>query len=157
MDLRTGSPTAERRTWSRSLRGPILARPPSSCADDDDRLCFPSASSPRSSKAGKKESTGHRPNPLCQPCATLSSNLSLNHRLNVAHTAGNGFPTTSGMSRSAKVVLVEGGYRQVQNELANMRRQGELPYDWLADNTRWMRKPTIDWAVDNRREAGIDN
>ena len=23
-----------------------------------------------------------------------------------------------------------------------MRRAGELPYDWLADNTRWMRKPS---------------
>ena len=22
-----------------------------------------------------------------------------------------------------------------------MRRAGELPYDWLADNTRWQRKP----------------
>jgi hypothetical protein len=25
--------------------------------------------------------------------------------------------------------------------LANMRRSGELPFDWIADNTRWMRKP----------------
>jgi hypothetical protein len=26
--------------------------------------------------------------------------------------------------------------------LAEMRRSGELPYEWLADATRWMRKPT---------------
>jgi hypothetical protein len=26
--------------------------------------------------------------------------------------------------------------------LLQMRRSGELPYSWIADNTRWMRKPT---------------
>jgi hypothetical protein len=36
----------------------------------------------------------------------------------------------------------EGGYAKVQSLLADMRRDGELPYEWLADNTRWMRKPT---------------
>lgn len=25
--------------------------------------------------------------------------------------------------------------------LANMRREGEIPFGWIADNTRWMRKP----------------
>ena len=25
--------------------------------------------------------------------------------------------------------------------LVNMRRSGEIPYGWIADNTRWMRKP----------------
>src|SRR5262249_6212030 len=28
-----------------------------------------------------------------------------------------------------------------QTDLTVMRRAGELPYDWLADNTRWQRKP----------------
>jgi hypothetical protein len=36
----------------------------------------------------------------------------------------------------------EAGYDKVQTLLADMRRGGELPYQWLADNTRWMRKPT---------------
>src|SRR5882757_2167862 len=76
MDLRAGSPTAERRTRSRSLRGTILAGPSPSCAHDDDRICLPPASPPFNSKAGKKESTGHRPNRLCQPCVTPSSNSS---------------------------------------------------------------------------------
>ncbi len=58
MDLRAGSPAAERRTRSRSLRGTILARPSPSCAHDDDRLRLSPASPPRSSKAGKKESAG---------------------------------------------------------------------------------------------------
>ncbi len=35
----------------------------------------------------------------------------------------------------------EAGYAKVQTDLVVMRRSGELPYDWLADNTRWQRKP----------------
>src|SRR4051794_2538414 len=35
----------------------------------------------------------------------------------------------------------EAGYKKVQNDLVLMRKAGELPYDWLADNTRWQRKP----------------
>jgi hypothetical protein len=29
----------------------------------------------------------------------------------------------------------------VQTDLVWLRRNGKLPYDWLADNTRWQRKP----------------
>ena len=54
MDLRAGPPAAERGTRPRPLRGAILARPPPSCADDDDRIRLPSASSPQKSEAGKK-------------------------------------------------------------------------------------------------------
>jgi hypothetical protein len=35
----------------------------------------------------------------------------------------------------------ESGYAKVQTDLVQMRRSGELPYGWLADNTRWQRKP----------------
>jgi hypothetical protein len=35
----------------------------------------------------------------------------------------------------------EAGYNKVQTDLVLMRRSGELPYEWLADATRWMRKP----------------
>lgn len=35
----------------------------------------------------------------------------------------------------------EAGYAKVQTDLVHMRRSGALPYDWLADNTRWQRKP----------------
>src|SRR5579883_150173 len=35
----------------------------------------------------------------------------------------------------------EAGYTKVQTDLVVMRRSGDLPYDWLADNTRWQRKP----------------
>ena len=36
----------------------------------------------------------------------------------------------------------EAGYDKVQTDLVRMRRSGALPYDWLADNTRWQRRPT---------------
>ncbi|MBA3323916.1 MAG: hypothetical protein H0T41_01090 [Rhodobacteraceae bacterium] len=39
------------------------------------------------------------------------------------------------------VEKTERGYRKVQVDLAEMRRAGVLPYHWLADSTRWMRKP----------------
>ena len=35
----------------------------------------------------------------------------------------------------------EAGYAKVQTDLVRMRRNGSLPYGWLADNTRWQRKP----------------
>ncbi len=34
----------------------------------------------------------------------------------------------------------EAGYTKVQTDLVQMRRSGMLPYDWLADNTRWQRR-----------------
>jgi hypothetical protein len=39
------------------------------------------------------------------------------------------------------VEKAETGYAKVQTDLTAMRRSGEMPYDWLADNTRWQRKP----------------
>jgi len=35
----------------------------------------------------------------------------------------------------------EAGYGKIQTDLVQMRRAGSLPYDWLADNTRWQRRP----------------
>src|SRR3974390_787994 len=105
MGLRAGSPAAERRTRSRSLRGTILARPSPPRAYDDDRLRLPSTSPARKRGAEKKESTGHHLNQPCRPCATPSSNNSLDCRRSDAHFAENGFATSSGVSKSAKVVL----------------------------------------------------
>ncbi len=36
----------------------------------------------------------------------------------------------------------EAAYKTVCRLLAEMRGDGALPYSWIADNTRWMRKPT---------------
>jgi hypothetical protein len=35
----------------------------------------------------------------------------------------------------------EAGYAKVQRALVQMRRAQAMPYSWLADNTRWQRKP----------------
>jgi len=35
----------------------------------------------------------------------------------------------------------EAGYNKVQTDLVWLRRRGLMPYHWLADNTRWQRKP----------------
>lgn len=35
----------------------------------------------------------------------------------------------------------EAGYAKVQTDLAWLRRRNIMPYNWLADNTRWQRKP----------------
>ena len=39
------------------------------------------------------------------------------------------------------VEKTEAGYDRVQRALVTMRRNGRLPYGWIADNTRWQRKP----------------
>src|SRR3974390_1579926 len=105
MGLRAGSPATERRTWSRSLRGTILAGSSSSRAHDNDRLRLPPASPPRSSKTEKKESADRPLNQLCPPFATLSLNSSLDHRRTDASNADDGFTASPCVSESAKVVL----------------------------------------------------
>ena len=37
----------------------------------------------------------------------------------------------------------------MQTDLTIMRKAGELPYDWLADHTRWQRKPTTFSSVEH--------
>src|SRR6266481_8101148 len=87
-----------------------MARPSPSCAHDDDRLRLPPASPSRSNSAEKKESTVRRLSQLCPPCATPSSNSSLDYRRSDARIVKNGFAASSGVSKSAKVVL-GGGFK----------------------------------------------
>jgi hypothetical protein len=51
------------------------------------------------------------------------------------------------------VEKAESGYAKVQNDLTLMRRAADLPYHWLADNTRWQRKPrtfnSVEEALNN--------
>src|SRR6266699_2893583 len=98
MDLRAGSSATERGTRSRSLRRTILERPSSSRAHDNDRLRVPPASPSHQSEAGKKESTDHRLNQACQPCATPSSTSSFG-RFSDARTAEDGLVSDSSMSK----------------------------------------------------------
>jgi hypothetical protein len=52
------------------------------------------------------------------------------------------------------VEKAESGYAKVQTDLTLLRRTDELPYAWLADNTRWQRKPrTFDSVEDALNET----
>src|SRR5262249_40298860 len=51
------------------------------------------------------------------------------------------------------VEKAETGYGKVQLDLTKMRRDGSLPYDWLADNTRWQRKPLTFNSVEHALKA----
>src|SRR5947209_6091443 len=82
-----------------------MARPSPSCAHDDDRLRLSPASPHSSNSAEKKESTVPRLSQLCPPCATPSSNSSLDYRRSDARIVEDGFAAISGVSKSAKVVL----------------------------------------------------
>jgi hypothetical protein len=46
------------------------------------------------------------------------------------------------------VPKTENGYNIVQTDLTLMRRTGDLPYGWLADSTRWQRKPNTFGSVE---------
>ncbi len=53
----------------------------------------------------------------------------------------------------AIIEKTEAGYNKVQNDLVLLRRAGSMPYDWLADSTRWQRKPTTFDSI----QAAIDD
>ncbi len=51
------------------------------------------------------------------------------------------------------VPKTEAGYRQVQRLLADMRESGELPYEWITDATRLVRRPVSYDGIDDALRA----
>ena len=51
----------------------------------------------------------------------------------------------------------EAAYKMVARQLLKMRRKGLIPYDWIADGTRWMRKPKTHSSVDSMLRAGAES
>jgi hypothetical protein len=51
------------------------------------------------------------------------------------------------------VPKTESGYVKVQRALVDMRREGTLPFAWITDSTRWMRKQA---SFDSAAEALMD-
>jgi hypothetical protein len=47
------------------------------------------------------------------------------------------------------VEKTEAGYAKVQTDLVVMRKAGDLPYGWLADNTRWQRRPRTHDSIED--------
>lgn len=65
------------------------------------------------------------------------------------------------MSVQGAVSKTENGYRRVARALLKMRRLEAIPYTWIADSTRWIRKPSsyaslpdalLSWQQNYRRE-----
>ncbi len=51
------------------------------------------------------------------------------------------------------VEKTEAAYEKVGNALTHLRRAGRLPYHWLANSTRWMRKPRSFSGIEHAIEA----
>src|ERR1700677_583553 len=104
MGLRTGAPAAQGRTGPRPLRRSLLAWPPSSWVDDDDRLRLSANPPPRRSERGKKESATDRRSRRCRRSAAPCWQSSPPPRPIDALTARE--PSVERSNESAKVVLV---------------------------------------------------
>ncbi len=50
------------------------------------------------------------------------------------------------------VEKTEAGYTKVQTNLVKMRQDRSLPYSWIADNTRWQRRPITHNSVQDALE-----
>ena len=49
------------------------------------------------------------------------------------------------------VEKTEAAYEKVQRVIVALRREGVMPYGWIVDGTRWMRKPTTFNSLDDER------
>ena len=65
---------------------------------------------------------------LCPPCATQFSNSSRHHRRSDARIAENGFATSGGVSKSAKVVL---GSRLIKSTIQERRPDRQRPSSFV--------------------------
>ena len=50
----------------------------------------------------------------------------------------------------------ENGFRRIQHDLLVLRQQGVIEYDWISDNTRWMRKSRSYRGIDHFIKLSID-
>jgi hypothetical protein len=57
------------------------------------------------------------------------------------------------VSRGVVPNTENGGYRPVQAQVLKMRREGALPWEFIADSTRWMRKPPTWDSVEDALRA----
>jgi SRSO17 transposase len=85
----------------------------------------------KTARREKKESTGRHRNQPCQRCVRPSSNSSFDHHRTNARTVENGFAASSGVSKSAKIVLV---LRRYNFDLYQHRRMHQIAND---ERGRW--------------------
>ncbi len=53
------------------------------------------------------------------------------------------------------VPKTDAGYRAVQHDILVLRQQGDIEYDWISDNTRWMRKSRSYRGIDHFLDLSI--
>ncbi len=78
-----------------------------------------------------------------------------NIRSGIYEIASGGYPMTVRqvfyqLSNRGLIDKTEAEYKQtVVRLMAKMRLEGNLPFDWVADNSRWMRKPNTHSSLKN--------
>src|SRR3954451_20355770 len=96
MGVRASAPADEGGTRPRPLRGPILDRPASARADDDDGLRLPSAPPPEGRWGGKESSEAR----LSRPCP-----LSGGQSRPLSHPAARPMPTLQNPAQATSLGL----------------------------------------------------
>jgi hypothetical protein len=80
-------------------------------------------------------------------------------RFLIAYAEKHGPVTVRGLYYQAEVAEIPGidktdnAYNRVQRQVLSLRRAGQMPYQHIADATRWMRKPTSYDSIQDAIEA----
>src|SRR5262249_21338970 len=95
----------EGRSWQGLHRHALMTGPPPLASHKKHLSPLPTPPPPRKTPPKKKNPPPPPPTHLSPPCATPFSNFSLDYRRSDARIVENGFAASSGVSKSAKVVL----------------------------------------------------
>jgi hypothetical protein len=100
----------------------------------------------------------YQPSPIRRRRATKHE-MDERARFLIAYAAEHGPVTVRGLYYQAEVAGVPGidktdsGYAKVQRQVLELRRAERLPYEHIADATRWMRKPRSYGSIADALEA----
>jgi hypothetical protein len=100
----------------------------------------------------------YEPSPLKRPRAT-KRDMEQRAAFLIDYAEQHGPITVRGLYYQAEVANISGidktesGYKKVQRQVLALRRSGLLPYQHIADATRWMRKPTSYDSIEDALDA----
>src|SRR5262249_36768105 len=147
------------------MRPPYSARPaPAATGSGPQKTILPggNGSTNTTSKRRVQDATAsdpgfYRASPIKRPRRLKSQILAIRRAIKRILKASN--PQTVRQVYYALTVLgliakVEGEYQQtVIRLLTDMREGGQIPFEWIADNTRWMRKPATFTGIEHCLES----
>lgn len=93
------------------------------------------------------EAAVYEPSPINRRRRATSAEMEERAQFFICYAKQHGPVTVRQLYYQAEVQGVPGidktdtGYSKVQRQVLDLRRTGRLEYDWIADATRWMRKP----------------